>query len=60
MTVTPQRVHQKMHGSLRSLRRCRCIRDAWQLREIASVRGEVANLVRFTFAVGHATGCKSL
>jgi hypothetical protein len=27
---------------------------------IASVRGEVANLVRFTFAVGHATGCKSL
>jgi hypothetical protein len=28
--------------------------------EVASVRGEVANLVRFTFAVGQATGRKSV
>jgi hypothetical protein len=33
----------------------------WQLRRGRdSVRGEVINLVRFTFAVGHATGRKSL
>jgi hypothetical protein len=36
-------------------------RDAWQLhRGRDSVRGEVTNLVRFTFAVGHVTRRKSL